>query len=55
MTLRTTLICMGIWRYSSTHCWSWHKMEVSRHFPTPAALTPGKRPRYLLIRELSEF
>jgi len=44
------------WRYSSTHSWSRHYIEVSGQFHAPAALSPGKDspplPRYPLDSRL---
>jgi hypothetical protein len=38
--------------YRSTFSWPRHKLEVSRQLHAPAALPPGKGPRYPLDRRL---
>jgi hypothetical protein len=44
--------CMGEWMYRSTFSWPRHYLEVSGQLHAPAALPPGKSPRYPLDRRM---
>jgi hypothetical protein len=43
---------MGEWMYRSTFSWPRQKLEVSGQLHAPAALPPGKSPRYQFYRRL---
>jgi hypothetical protein len=46
---------LGEWRYSSTHSWPRHLMDVIGQLHAPAALPPGKSPWYPLDRRLGRL
>jgi hypothetical protein len=43
---------MGEWMYRSTFSWTRQYLEVSGQLHAPAALLPGKRPRYPFYKRL---